>query len=116
MSGDGDTLAVGASSEDNSTGNGVNPQDRQSGDTANNSGAVYVFVRNTRTSEWSQQAYIKASNTEAGDLFGGSLSMSDDGGTLAVGAINEDSNGKGVNPRNKQANNDASASGAVYIY
>lgn len=34
---------------------------------------------------WSQQAYVKASNTEANDLFGMSLSLSADGNTLAVG-------------------------------
>jgi hypothetical protein len=42
------------------------------GDQANNlaqmSGAAYVFVRSGST--WSQQAYLKASNTEANDVFG----------------------------------------------
>ncbi len=62
-------------------------------------GAAYVFTRSGTT--WTQQAYIKASNTgEAGasadsfgdgDQFGVSMTLSDDGRTLAVGAITEDS-------------------------
>ena len=43
--------------------------------------AAYVFVR-TGTS-WSQQAYLKASNTDAQDHFGRSLALSADGDTLA---------------------------------
>ena len=81
-----------------------------------NSGAVYVFVRDADTAEWSQQAYIKASNTGDNDFFGWSLSMSDDGSILAVGASGEDSNGTGVNPQNKQDDNSAGSSGAVYIF
>jgi hypothetical protein len=46
------------------------------------SGAVYVFTRTGTT--WSQQAYLKASNTEASDQFGESVAL--DGDTLAVGA------------------------------
>jgi len=59
------------------------------GNGATGSGAVYVFTRSGTT--WNQQAYVKASNTEAGDQFGVSLALSADGNTLAVGAIGEDS-------------------------
>ena len=44
---------------------------------------------------WSQQAYLKASNTEADDLFGVSVAVSGD--TVVVGALAEDSNATGVN-------------------
>ena len=57
------------------------------------SGAAYVFVRSGTT--WSQQAYLKASNTEAGDQFGYSVAVSGD--TVVVGAPDEDSSTTGVN-------------------
>jgi CSLREA domain-containing protein len=103
----GDTLVVGASSEDSSS-LGVNSN--QADNSASNSGAAYVFVRNGTT--WSQQAYLKASNTEANDRFGDPVSVSGD--TLVVGALNEDSNAVGVN--GDQANNSALDSGAAYVF
>ena len=79
LSGDGRTLAVGAMSEDSSaTGIGG----AQNNDTAASAGAVYVFARSGDT--WAQQAYLKSSNNEAGDLFGYGVGMSDDGNVLAV--------------------------------
>ena len=85
----GDTLAVGAYREDsNATGIDGDAGD----DSLADAGAVYVFVRNGTA--WSQQAYIKASNTDSGDRFGISLALSGD--TLAVGAYREDGNATGV--------------------
>jgi hypothetical protein len=81
LSGDGNTLAVGAPLED-SAATGIDGN--QADNTAIDAGAVYVFTRAGTT--WSQQAYIKASNTTAGDQFGSSLALSADGTTLAVGA------------------------------
>ena len=60
----------------------------------------------------SQQAYFKASNTEASDQFGNSLSLFGD--RLAVGAYDEDSAATGVG--GDQNDNSASSSGAVYLY
>jgi len=60
---------------------------------------------------WSQQAYIKASNTDADDGFGAHVAL--DGNTLLVGAHAEDSNATGVN--GDQTNSDAQDSGAVYV-
>jgi hypothetical protein len=118
LSADGNTMAVSAYWEA-SKATGVN------GDAADESipqaGAVYVFTRNG--TRWTQQAYIKASNTgEAGtedkfgdgDQFGVSLTLSDDGRTLAVGAISEDSNAAGIN--GNQADNSAVSAGAVYVF
>ena len=111
LSNDGNTLAVGASSEDGSS-TGVNGAQDNS---ASASGAVYVFRFNTTSSTWSQQAYIKASNTGMSDLFGQSVSLSNDGNTLAVGASFEDGSSTGVN--GEQDNSTAtSASGAVYVF
>ncbi|NOX75785.1 MAG: integrin [Gammaproteobacteria bacterium] len=106
LSGDGKTLAVGAFGEDSNAGGS------QADNTAENSGAVYIFTRSGST--WSQQAYLKASNTDAGDLFGIALSLSSDGNILAVGATGEASNNSGVG--GNQVNNSAKGSGAVYVF
>lgn len=109
LSGDGNTLAVGAIGE-GSNATGIN------GDEANNSkatsGAVYVFIRSAGA--WSQQAYVKASNTGVGDQFGTSVALSANGNTLAVGAYSESSNATGIN--GDQANDSTGTSGAVYVF
>ena len=109
LSADGATLAVGARRED-SNATGINGD--QSNNDAEKSGAVYIFTRSA--DNWSQQAYLKSSNTDADDYFGHSISLSADGATLAVGARYEDSNATGIN--GDQSNNDAEKSGAVYIF
>lgn len=93
-----------------SNGTGVN-SNTQGDNRATFSGAVYILTRSG--TQWTQQAYINASNTGATDLFGQSVSLSSD--TLAVGAYQERSNGTGVN-RNTQTDNSAPSSGAVYVY
>jgi hypothetical protein len=103
----GNTMVVGADSED-SNAMGVNGD--QANNSASNAGAVYVFVRND--SAWSQQAYLKASNTDANDHFGYSVSISGD--TIVVGAYGESSNATGVN--GDQTNNSASGAGAAYAF
>lgn len=103
----GDTLVVGAPREDSGA-TGVNGD--QASSSASNSGAVYVFTRTGAT--WTQQAYIKASNPGAEDLFGFSVALSSD--TLAVGALNEDSGATGVN--GDQTSNSVGDSGAVYVF
>jgi hypothetical protein len=112
LSGDGNTLAVGATGESSSA-TGVNGN--QADTSMAGAGAVYVFTRSGAT--WSQQAYVKASNTgekEDGDQFGYSIAISADGNTLATGAIAEDSAATGIN--GDQSNNAADGSGAVYVF
>ena len=46
---------------------------------------------------WSQQAYLKASNTDSGDQFGFDVALSADGSTLVATAIGENSNAAGIN-------------------
>ena len=58
-------------------------------------GAAYVFVRSGTT--WSQQAFIKASNTGFNDWFGSRLALSGDGNIAVIGASLEDSSAKGIN-------------------
>ncbi len=105
----GDTIVVGADSED-SAATGVN-NDNQSDNSASYAGSAYVFVRGGST--WTQQAYLKASNTDAGDLFGTSVAISGD--TIVVGAPYESSAATGVNNDN-QSDNSASYAGAAYVF
>ena len=64
-----------------------------------------VCVYAQRRVAWSQQAYVKASNTDADDEFGWPVSLSGDGNTLAVGAWREGSNATGID--GNQADNSA---------
>jgi len=52
------------------------------------SGAAYIFTRSGTT--WTQQAKLQASDAEANDSFGWSVSISGDGDTAIVGAYEED--------------------------
>lgn len=103
----GDTVVVGAYQEDSGS-TGVNGN--QADNSATDSGAAYVFVRSSGV--WSQQAYLKASNTGAGDKFGRSVAISGD--TVVVGAFQEDSASTGVN--GNQTDNTAADSGAAYVF
>jgi len=103
----GETLVVGSPSEGS---NAIGINGDQTNSSAGSSGAAYVFTRNGGV--WSQQNYVKASNTEALDQFGGSVAVS--GGTVAVGAYLESSNATGVG--GDQTNNNASNSGAAYVF
>ena len=109
LSADGNTLAVGALGE-RSAATGINGN--QADRSANKAGAVYLFTRSS--SVWSQQAYIKASNTDANDFFGYRLALSGDGATLAVGAQGEASKATGI--QGVQSDNSAQGAGAAYVY
>ena len=112
LSADGNTLAVSAPYED-SAATGINGN--QADNSMPNAGAVYVFTRSGTA--WSQQAYIKASNTgdaEEGDQFGYSISLSGDGNLLVAGAIGEDSGATTVNGDEKD--NSAPNAGAAYVF
>ncbi len=100
----GNTMVVGAIDEDSGNGNPFS-------NSGSNSGAAYVFVQDTAGS-WSQEAYLKASNTDAGDRFGWSVAI--DGDFIVVGARNENSNATGVN--GNQTDNTALNSGAAYVF
>ena len=104
----GDTLVVGAYMEDSSA-SGVNGDETDNG--SPDSGAVYVFTRDEAGS-WTQQAYLKASNTDSGDQFGASVALSGD--ILAVGAAKESSKTTGID--GGEASNSSSDAGAVYVF
>ena len=109
LSADGNTLAVSAPVEA-SAATGINGN--QADNTARNAGAVYVFSRSGTT--WMQEAYLKASNTGAGDVFGHALALSGDGNTLAVTAVGEASAATGVG--GNQTDNSAGGAGAAYVF
>ena len=102
------TLAVGTIGESSSASNGVNGN--QSDNSASNAGAVYVFRRSG--TNWSQEAYLKASNAGANDNFGRTLALY--GNILGVGAPAEASNATGVN--GNQSDNSVVGAGAVYLF
>ena len=108
---DGDTLAVGSPYESSAA---IGIDGDQADDSAEWSGAVYVFIR--QSGVWSQQAYIKPFNTEAGDIFG--LEVSLDGESLAVGAIGEQSSIGGINTGFETDNSQVieGGGGAVYVF
>ena len=103
----GDLIVVGASGEDSGA-TGVNGD--QSDNSSGRSGAAYVFRR--ENGGWSQEAYLKASNTGEGDNFGSIVAIS--GETIVVGADSEGSDAIGVN--GDQNNNSAEESGAAYVF
>lgn len=109
LSDNGDTLIVGSSGESSQT-RGV--AGNQADTTAPQSGAVYVFARNGTT--WSQDAYVKSSNTRSNAQFGHAVAISGDGATFVVGAYGESSGSAGIN--GNQNDTSASGAGAVYVF
>ncbi len=118
LSRDGNTMAVAAHWEAGAA-TGINGN--QNDDSIPQAGAVYIFTRTGTT--WTQQAYIKASNTGQkaqgdvagdGDQFGFSVALSGDGSTLAVGAITEDGATQQIN--GNQNDDSAQSAGAVYVF
>src|SRR5205814_8514433 len=108
ISADGNTLAVGAIGEDSGA-KGINGD--QNDNSQPGSGAVYVFTRTGTT--WAQQAYIKASNTDAADLFGYSVGLSADGNTLASSAYDEDGSARTINGVQDKGRR---GTGAIYVF
>ncbi|MFN0137698.1 MAG: FG-GAP repeat protein [Phycisphaerae bacterium] len=103
----GDTVVVGAYQED-SNATGVNGN--QANNLLSSAGAAYVFVRSGAV--WSQQAYLKASNTGAGDRFG--ISVAASGDTVVIGASLEASSATGVDGNG--TDNSAANAGAAYVF
>lgn len=109
ISADGSTAICGAPGE-SSAATSVN------GDGANNgaaqSGAAYVFSRERRG--WTQEAYLKSTNADAGDTFGSSVATASDGMRLAVGARGEASAASGIDA--DATNNELASAGAAYVF
>ena len=144
FSDDGTRLLVGASGESGGASGIYSQQDPNIADKASDNslyanGAAYLFILSNST--WQQKAYIKPARhqenifkdgaTEYGEndndyakitgysqRFGGALSLSGDGQTLAIGAAQEQSEFKGISSgkQDSQQTNDGYRSGAVYVY
>ncbi len=98
----GDTMVVSVRLE---ASNATGIDGDQSDNSAGGAGAAYVFTRDG-AGVWSQENYVKASNTDASDWFGASVALS--GETLAVGARLEDSAATGIDgDQSDTAANDA---------
>ncbi len=109
----GDTIVVGAYFESSNQITITNGQTASSNNAASSSGAAYVFVRSGTT--WSQQAYLKAPNAEAGDHFGQSVAIYQD--TIVVGADTERSNQTSItNGQTASPDNQSVDSGAAYVF
>ncbi|MDH5719727.1 MAG: hypothetical protein OEZ13_03805 [Spirochaetia bacterium] len=109
----GDTIVVGASTEDSSQTTITNDATASADNSTSSAGAAYVFVRSGAT--WSQQAYLKAPNAEVFDRFGTSVSISGD--TIVVGALDEESSQTTItNDATASADNSASSAGAAYVF
>jgi hypothetical protein len=112
---DGDTILVTARLEDSNQTTITNGTTASSDNSANDSGAVYVFRRTGNT--WTNEAYLKAPNADASDQFGQSISIS--GNTIVAGAASEDSlqttitNGTLFQASDQVSN---SNSGAAYVF
>ena len=107
ISSDGTVLAVGAQTEDGSS-IGVGSASNEG---SSDSGAAYLYRRVAGT--WGNGLYIKATNTGAGDLFGGFVALSANGSVLLVGAAGEDGARTYVDPISDEL---AMDSGAAYLY
>ena len=109
------TVAIGSFDEGGSSREINGPYDRRRG----GSGAVYVLTRNGTS--WSQQAYLKAKEGDAQDSMGCWVAISDDGNTVAAGALDEDTLVPGINVVQSgqsgrvDAPDDTSA-GAAYVF
>jgi len=102
-----DTIVIGARAED-TLATGVNNVGEDNG--AINSGSAYVFQRIGTT--WAEEAYLKASNTDAADQFGFSVGVSVD--TVVVGARFENGASREINEG--EQDNSALNAGAAYIF
>jgi hypothetical protein len=105
---DGDTLVVGARGEDGPA-RGVHPSPAPPQNTAEDSGAAYLFTR--RDGVWTETAYLKASNADVDDFFGQTVAV--EGNTIVVGS-REASAGRFHDPR--PGDNNAAGAGAVYVF
>jgi len=100
----GDVIVVGAPRED---GSGAGTNGSPFALDEEDSGAAYVFERDD--GYWRQTAYLKAFDSDAGDLFGTSVAI--DGNEIAVGAPLEASQ-----VADSPLENHMRGAGAVYLY
>jgi len=120
LSENGGTMAVGALGETSVPADQLEcPEDEPDCDLeelvvlAKDSGAVYTYTPLDNDTQ-----KVKAPNTDSEDLFGRAVALSDDGTTLVVSALTEDSDLTGIYSEfiAENDNEDAPNAGAVYVY
>lgn len=105
----GDTLAIGASSED---GDAIGIAEPQSKNYSLASGAVYVFRK--KNNHYDQISYLKAKSSGQSFALGFAVDINKNGDTIVVGAPRDSSGATGVGGDHLDAS--AKNSGAVLIY
>lgn len=75
---------------------------------------VSCLINDGRERNWVQDAYLKASNTDAGDGFGYSVAIS--GNLIVVGVTGEDSNQNYITNEDGMASSDNSSPSASAVY
>lgn len=105
LSADGSSLVVGAPNESSGF------RDDQLDNSAEKSGAAYVFSRSNET--WKQRAYLKSPRANAGLRFGATVSISGDGKTVAATAPCQTST---TAPMECEAMTSRFNPGAVYVF
>jgi hypothetical protein len=109
----GDTIVISTNYEDSNQTTITNGSQANSDNSNVQSGAAYVFKRTGTI--WTQEAYLKASNTGSQDYFGYSTAVSEN--TIVAGAYGEDSNQTTItNGPNGSSDDSSSNSGAAYVF
>lgn len=108
----GNLLVVGAAGDSSNLTTITNGPTSSNDTSSPDSGAVFVYERGA--SGWTQMAYIKAVNADAGDYFGSNVAVSGD--TIAVGASAESSNLTSITNGDTASADNSVSSGAVYVY
>lgn len=111
LDGSGELLVIGAIAD---ASNAVGIGGDETNASVARAGATYVFARDATSGEWLQRAYVKAPNTDWGDLFGLRVALSGDGNVLAVAAPYEDGSSAGFG--GDPADDSSIGAGAVYLY
>ena len=104
---EGDILVVGARYEDSCA---ASIGGDETDELCSNAGAAYIFEY--ANGAWSQTAYVKPSNMDAGDNFGSHMAIS--GTRVAITAIYENSCSAGVG--GDMSNNACNSPGAVFTF
>ena len=119
ISANGRTLAIGSNDASAIGGNDANPSDRS----AEHAGAVYVYTLDKNGKTWAQQAYLKSLAPKAEDWFSASLSLSESGDALALGAPGEAAvpkpdkrQNKLVKDKNKPDTREETWEGVVHLF
>lgn len=107
----GDTAIVSSIYEDSNQNFITNGAGSSLDNSLSSSGAVYVYRKSA--GNWTQEAFVKATNNDSADYFGTQVDINGD--TLIVTASGEDSNQSTITA-GTSADDSLTSAGAVYVY